>query len=58
MALFLGEEFGDILTVLVLVDDDVLGGWDKAVLDTAVAAKAFLVGAGVKEADIEWVVLL
>ena len=33
MALLLGEEFGDVLAVLVLVDDDVLRCGDEAVLD-------------------------
>lgn len=58
VALFFGEEFCGVVAVLVFVDDDVFWGGDEAMLDTAVAAEAFLVGAGVEEADIEGFVFL
>ena len=58
VALLFGEEFGDVFAILVLVDNDVLGRGDEAVLYAAVAAEAFLVGAGVEEADVEGVVFL
>ena len=58
MALFFGEELGYVFSVLVFVDDDVFGCGDKAVLDAAVAAKAFLIGPSVEETDVERVVFL
>ena len=58
MALLFGEKFSDIIAILVFVDNDVLGRRDEAVLDAAIAAKAFLVGSGMEETDVERVVLL
>ena len=58
MALLFGKEFGGIFAVGGFVDDDVLGRGDEAVLYAAVAAEAFLVSAGVEEADVEGVVFL
>lgn len=58
MALLFGEKFSDIVAILVFVNNDVLGRRDEAVLDTAIAAKAFLVGSGMEETDVERVVLL
>ena len=58
VALLLGEELGDVFAVLVLVDDDVFGRGDEAVLDAAVAPETLLIGSGVEKAYIERVVLL
>ena len=58
MALLFGEKFSDIVAILVFVDNDVLGRRDEAVLDAAIAAKAFLVGSGMEKTDVERVVLL
>ena len=58
MALLFGEEFGGVVAVLVFVDDDVFGRWDKAVLYATISAEAFLVGSCMEESYIEWLVLL
>lgn len=58
VALFLGEEFGDVFAVFVLIDNDMLRGRDEAVLDAAIATEALLVGSSVEESDVKGVVLL
>jgi len=58
VALFFGKKLGDVFAVLVFVDDDVFGRGDEAMLDAAIAAKAFLIGAGVEEPYVEGLVFL
>ena len=51
--LFLCEDGGGEVAVLVTVYENVTGGGHEAVLDAAVAGDCFLVCAGVEEADIK-----
>lgn len=49
VALLFGEEFGDVVSLLVLVDDDVFWGRDETMLNAPIAANALLVGSRVKK---------
>ena len=58
MALLFCKEFCGVVAVFVFVDDDVLGGGDKAVLYSAISAETLLIGSGVEETNIERLVFL
>lgn len=58
VALLFGEKFGGVVAIFIFVDDDVFGCRNEAVLNAAIAAQAFLIGAGVEESDVKRLVWL
>src|ERR1017187_3806937 len=52
--LLVGEDFVGKLPLFVYVDQNMLWGWNQAMLNATVPAQAFLVGPGMEETDIEF----